>query len=113
MAHGNGKPPETIDYVLVPIDPDTGSVVVKDGTAVPVMMADVEHDLTVVGIPSDLPGEQHKALVEALHDESREPANSKRRFLVLRGELGVRWKFWRMIRRDRYDEDFDEARPRS
>jgi hypothetical protein len=111
VAGDNGTHPETVEYVLVPVDPDTGEVVLTDGYAVPVMMADVDQGLTVVGVPSDLEAGRKNALVKTLGERTRAAGADGRQFLVLDGELGVRWKFWRMIRRDRYDEDFDEARP--
>lgn len=109
MSRGNGAPQAEAQYVLVPVGVDAGDVATKIGP-IAVTMADLDNGLTVVGVPSSTSLAERKSLLDALTGAAGE-TGVRRKFLVCDGEVGVRWKFWRMIRRDRYDEDFGEAKP--
>lgn len=105
---GNGTSPERVDYVLVALDAEGGEVETPLGP-VAVTMADLDRGITVVGVPGETSGPDRQKLVEALGDASRE-RGTPRQFIVVDGALGERWKFWRLVRKDRYDAEFDEER---
>lgn len=109
IVGGNGSHPDAVDYVLVPLDVDRGETETPVGV-VPLTMADLDRGVTVIGAPRDLDDAQMRALVQALSDARKERGHP-RKFLLVDGEIGARWRFWRLIRRDRYDPDFNEEIP--
>jgi len=106
---GNGHPPAEVEYVLIPIDVDEGETETPAGL-VSLTVADLDEGLTVVGVPRDLTLDQRKRLMEAIADDNKE-SGRPRKFVVVYGEIGSRWRFWRLVRRDRYDSEFHEERP--
>ncbi len=112
---GNGKPepPETIEYVVQPLGADEGEIDLRgpDGKpiTVPLTMTDLDVGLTVICAPHDFTDAQMDRL-SAVVNRQVEERGPGRRFMLLRGQLGVRWHFLRLIRKDRWDADFCEER---
>lgn len=96
-AHGAGR-----DYVLVGIDIDAGEITLGERIA-DVTIADLDDNLVIMGVPQDLTKEQKRALRDHL-------AKSSRRVLVVEGDVGERWKVFRLVPREKFDVDFEEAR---
>jgi len=97
----DGAEPGTRDYVLVGLEVDQGEIQLGERIA-DVKIADLDDELVLMGIPDDLSKEQKAGLRKVI-------AKSSRRVLVVEGDIGERWKLFRLVPKQTYDEDFDEA----
>lgn len=95
--------PGTRDYVLVGLETDEGEIQLGERLA-DVKIADLDDKLVLMGVPADLTKDQKGQLRKVI-------AKSSRRVLVVEGDIGERWKVFRLVPKSTYDEDFDEATP--
>jgi hypothetical protein len=88
---------------LVGVDIDEGEIKLGE-RIVDVTMADLDDGLVLMGVPDDLSKEQKVKLRDVV-------AKASRRVLIVEGNVGERWKTFRLVPKETYDEDFDEASP--
>lgn len=107
--------PETIDYVVVPVNRDEGEMEFKgaDGKLVIVQLdlADLGSGVTAVLAPVDLSDDHAVRLMDMLKRRQRE-SNGDTKFVLLQSGNdpdAPRWDFLRLIRKDKWDADFGEA----
>lgn len=111
MDRGNGQFVEQCEYVLVPLDADRGEIDIRrpDGSplTVEVSVADLDDGLTVVGAPADADSNTMHSIVAEIQRSAKERGQG-RHYVVVRGQLNERWRFLRMVRRDKWDDVFGE-----
>lgn len=96
------------DYVLVPLEADNADVEVE-GASIPISLADIDEGIVVVGTPKDmLPHERAEIGKRIAEAQAEKPAENRRTFIIVDGEIGESWKFWRLVPRENYDDTFDE-----
>ena len=91
------------EYVLVGVEVDEGEVKLGDRIA-DVTIMDLDDNLVLMGIPTDLTSDQKKALRGVI-------AKTSRRVLVVEGKVGERWTAVRLVPKEKYDADFEEVKP--
>lgn len=107
--------PEVIEYVVVPINRDSGEIELKTGeghrAVVELDLADLGAGLTVIMAPGDLPDDQRAILGRMLAKRQRE-ATDGTKFIVMQNgpDNTPRWDFVRLVRKDKWDADFGEER---
>jgi hypothetical protein len=100
--------PGAIEYVLQPIEGDKGEMAVTEGErslVVDVCVKDLDDNLTIIGVDPETPVDQVLMLQRMIQQSPQ--ASAGRHFIVVHGDIS-KWVFARLIRRDKWDKDFNE-----
>ena len=98
--------PERVEYVVVQLDADEGEIDTPSGP-IPVKVMDLCDEVTVIGVPEELPLERGNEILKAI--EAKAISTPARRFMVVHG-LNERVRIVRFVRRDLWDEDLRERK---
>ncbi len=109
MAEGAAvSAPETIEYILQPIVSDKGEVPATaengDPFVVDVSVTDLADGLTIVAVPEDMDRDALTQFCDLIEKRAKKQGGQ---FIVVQGDIS-KWRFAKLIRRDKWDADYRE-----
>ena len=104
--------PKDRNFVMIPLDVDGAEIDLGDKGVIEVTLSDVTAGIVVIGTPKGATMEERVAVGKEIMraQEDRDPSE-RRTFVIVDGELGSQWKFWRLVPKAKYDPTFDEEVP--